>query len=280
MGVLNSLARLFGGSKAPGAAAGTTNEHTVSNGRGTDDRLTTPLPEHPVAVDAYTEDDDVISDADMVQADLETPDAAPLVPTPTPPKNRQELLNELRKNYTEVLGLVRKVDTHLDEQSHRTDRLLELAERSSRQMDVLPEIAEQNRRVADALTDLVELTRDARTRNEAATERLTKTAVQQLETAQRQTSALQNVQAAMHRSCEASAEMAHSMGGFGQTLGDMAGSTRDLGDTIAAMRETDAEREAELAKLVSNSQKWLVAAVVFSGLIAVGALALVLNNVL
>lgn len=263
MGVFDALVRLFGGPK--------TGEGEPARGPTGNGRTAVPMPDSPVAVDLYTEDDDVNSDADTARGE----DDAALAPAP---KNRQELLNELRKNYTEVLGLVRKVDTHLDDQSRRSERLLELAEKSAAQMEVLPEIAESNRRVADALADLVELTRDARTRNEAAMDRLTKNAVQQLESAQRQTSALQSVQAALHRSSEAGAEMARSMSGFGDTLGEMAGSTRDLGDTIAAMRETDAEREAELARLVSNSQKWLVAAVVFSGLIAVGALAIVLNN--
>ncbi|USN99565.1 MAG: hypothetical protein H6810_02540 [Phycisphaeraceae bacterium] len=275
MGLFEALARLFGVSKTPREQA----KYAAGNGRAAVERPAMPLPEQPVAVDIYTEDDDVISDAEMAQDDGTSEQLAGHAPLAAP-KNRQELLTELRKNYTEVLGLVRKVDTHLDEQSRRSERLLELAEQSARRMDVLPELAEQNRRVADALTDLVDLTRDARTRNDLAMDRLTKNAVQQLETAQRQTSALQNVQAALHRSSEASAEMAQSMSGFGETLGEMAGSTRDLGATIAAMRETDAEREAELAKLVANSQKWLVAAVVFSGLIAVGALALVLNSVL
>ncbi len=262
MGVLDALVRLFGGPK--------TEQSTPPGGPSRNGHAAVPTPESPVAVDVYAEDDDMISDTARGEDDTAL--------TPAP-KNRQELLNELRKNYTEVLGLVRKVDTHLDEQSRRSERLLELAEKSARQLEVLPELAESNRRVADALADLVELTRDARTRNEAAMDRLTKNAVQQLETAQRQTSALQSVQASMHRSSEASIEMAQSMSGFGQTLGDVAASTRDLGDTIAAMRETDAEREAELARLVSNSQKWLVAAVVFAGLVAVGVLALVLNKV-
>ncbi len=144
---------------------------------------------------------------------------------------------------------------------------------------LLPELVEQNRRVADALNDLIELTRDARTRNDAAVDRLNKTAVQQLEAGQRQTAALQSMQSAIHRSNEAEQEMARSISGFNETLTDMSHSTRDLGETIAQLRETDAEREAELARLVSNSQKWLVAAVVFCALMAVIVLGLAINGI-
>lgn len=257
MGVRQTLARLFG--FGGGAGDG---PHVPEDDGEKPVRQAPPVPDRPVAVDVYSEEEPGVS--------------APLAPAP---RNRQEMVEELRKNYAEVLGIVRKVDDHLDQQSHRSERLLELAERSARHMEVLPDLAEQNRRVADALADLVELTRDMRTRHDATSEKLTRTAHQQLESAQRQTAAMLSMQSALHRSGEAEAEMARTMSGFNETLGDMAGSTRDLGSTISAMRETDAEREAELSRLVSTSQKWLVAAVVFCGLAAVAVLALVINRV-
>jgi len=295
MGVLDAIARLFGVSK-PDPAAQNRQADAGPASNGTAHRPSV-APSEPVAVDLYTdeEDDDMVIDPNAEDRspddprhagdpDIATDDQDVLEPKPNTlgpaPKNRQELLNELRNNYTEVLGLVRKVDGHLDEQTTRSARLLELAESSSKNMAIIPELAEQNRRIADALTDLVELTRDARTQNEAATERLTKTAVQQLESAQQQTAALQTMQSAMHRSGEAEEKMAQSISGFNETLSDMSSSTKNLGDTIASMRETDAEREAELARLVANSQRWLVAAVIACGVLAVGALALVLNNVI
>lgn len=316
MGVLGAIARMFGVSKQAGApgrggADGDGEDRTPATttaraGRAGGDpapgRPSAPrTTDEPVSIDLFIEDDEDPVHADTEEREmigeprrgsgpgddgLENPaDEAPgsiepRRPVGPAPKNRQELLNELRKNYTEVLGLVRKVDGHLDEQSHRSERLLELAESSARDMSHLPELVEQNRRVADALGDLIELTRDARTRQDAAADRMTKTAVQQLESAQRQTAALQTMQAAMHRAGEADEKMADSISGFNDTLGAMSSSTRDLGDTIASMRETDAEREAELARLVANSQKWLVAAVIACGLLAVGALFAVLNNVI
>ena len=314
MGVLESIAKLFGASKQSGdkdrgGAHGNDDDRSQaatarapSAGAGaTAGRPAQPRkPDEPVSIDLFIEDDEDSLESETESEMIEVPrrgsgsgnDGLDIPAEEIPsaieprrsvgpaPKNRQELLNELRKNYTEVLGLVRKVDGHLDEQSHRSERLLELAESSARDMSHLPELVEQNRRVADALGDLIELTRDARTRQDASADRMTRTAVQQLESAQRQTAALQTMQAAMHRAGEADEKMADSISGFNDTLGAMSSSTRDLGDTIASMRETDAEREAELARLVANSQKWLVAAVIACGLLAVGALFAVLNNVI
>jgi len=281
MGVKQSLAKLFGISgNSPASPA---DQSAIIDQDQVKARQAVS-PSKPVGVDIYDEDDidaEIIAesgahtDSHRENGMQPSDDRPPIVA----PRNRQELIKELQKNYTEVVGLVRKVDDHLDTQTHRSERLLELAERSARNMDSLPELVEQNRRVADALNDLIELTRDARTRSDAAAERLNKTAVQQLESGQRQTSALQTMQATMHRSGEAEKEMARSIGGFNETLTEMSASTRDLGDTIGQLRETDAEREAELAKLVSSGQKWLVAAVVFCGLMAVVVLALVVNKV-
>jgi hypothetical protein len=285
MGVIEQLARLFG-------LSGDTPRHDRPGGRPSALAASTGengAAREPVNIDVYLEDEDERELAEGMAVDPLTdsasdpaPDAAPAPDERTPilaPRSKQELVKELQKNYSEVLGLVRKVDDHLDTQTHRSERLLELAERSARNMDALPELVEQNRRVADALNDLIELTRDARTRNDAAVDRLNKTAIQQLESGQRQTAALQTMQSAIHRSGEAGQEMARSIEGFGETMTEMSGSTRQLGDTISQLRETDAEREAELARLVSSGQKWLVAAVVVCALMAVIVVGLVINGV-
>jgi methyl-accepting chemotaxis protein len=295
MGVIEQIARLFG--RSPGGGKAATSSPAADLDARANGTAGHAMDRKPVNIDVYLEDDDErdLADGLIASAPAPTPPGddpievspeagasetdgssrAPIIS----PRNRQELIKELQKNYTEVLGLVRKVDDHLDTQSQRSERLLELAERSARNMDAIPELVEQNRRVADALGDLIELTRDARTRNDAAVDRLNKTAIEQLEAGQRQTAALQSMQSAIHRSGEAEAEMARSIGGFNETLTDMSASTRDLGDTISQLRETDAEREAELAKLVSSGQKWLVAAVVLCALMAVIVVGLVVNGV-
>lgn len=284
MGLLETIARLFGkGGSQPAQSTQPSPQppqRTPAHAVSADSR--------PVNIDLYPDDEDEIAEV-MMSGDETQASPGTLTDQPSdengrapllPPRNRQELVKELQKNYTEVLGLVRKVDDHLDTQSQRSERLLELAEQSARNMDAIPELVEQNRRVADALGDLIDLTRDSKADSDAAVDRLNKTATQQLEAGQLQTAALQKMQASIHRSGEAEAEMARSIGGFNETLTEMSSSTKNLGDTISQLRETDAEREKELAKLVSNSQKWLVAAVVFCALMAVAVVGLAINGVL
>jgi len=204
-------------------------------------------------------------DADVIE---DKPAQSPIVA----PRSRAELINELKNNYTEVLGLVRKVDTHLDAERQRADQLLRITQETSTKLDALPELAEQNRRIADSIARLVELTQSGQEADRDSAERLTKTAVQQLESAQQQTAALQQVQSAVHKSGEAERELAKS-------VGSMTKATDELGETITAMRQTDTAREEELAGLVRNSQRGLIALVVITGLLAIGTLAAVVFGV-
>ncbi|MEO1511426.1 MAG: DUF2163 domain-containing protein, partial [Planctomycetota bacterium] len=208
----------------------------------------------------------------------------------TDPASRQLIargqIGEVRRGKSafeaEVLGLVRKVDGHLDEQTRRSERLLEVAESASRNAELLPQISAQNERMADAITDLAAAVREGREQAAAATdrlgERLGKTAIQQLESLQHQTSALQQMQSAVVKAGEAEAKMAGSIDAFGHTLGGMTKATEDLGMTISAMRETDAERERELAELVSRSQRWLIGIAAVLAVLAAATFAAVLTG--
>jgi methyl-accepting chemotaxis protein len=213
--------------------------------------------------------------------DAEVLEPARVEPEPAlapPPKNRAELIGELQKNYTEVLGIVRKVDQHLDDQQGRADRMLSIAERSAERLEVLPELVEQNRRVADAILQLVEVSRQGQSESKSVTDRISKTATQQLEATQQQTTVLYNVQTAMHSVGEAEKELAGSVNEFRGSMGAMSQATSDLGQSISTMRETDAAREEELARLVRSGQRWLVVAVIVTGLLAAGTLVVVING--
>ncbi|MEM0983292.1 MAG: hypothetical protein AAGI17_05015 [Planctomycetota bacterium] len=192
---------------------------------------------------------------------------------PSPIRSKQELLNELRSNYQEVVDLVRKVDGHLDQQSRRSERMLEVAEEASQKMDVLPRLADSSDRIAGAIEQLADAVRSNSENADAIAERISKTATSQLESLQQQTSALQKMQTAIHRSGEAEEKMAESIDGFRTTMDTMSRSTDDLGSAIKTMRETDVERERELAELIGRSQKWLMIAVGVFGVFALGTLA-------
>lgn len=197
-------------------------------------------------------------------------------------KGRAEMLNQLRKNYDEVLGIVRKVDQHLDEQAARSERMLEIAERTAKQLERLEQLGPMNEstaRVAEAMTQLIQVTQQGQADAATTGDRMMKTANQQLEAQQQQTATLHQVQATIHKSAEADKELADSIHGFTDSIGGVKTATSELGQAITAMRETDAERERELAQLVARSQKSLIAIVVIAGIAALGALAAVLAGI-
>jgi methyl-accepting chemotaxis protein len=281
MGMMESLSRMFGGKPKPSA------ERAAPAGRA-------PVPSTPVEVvaPAPAPGDD---DAETVTATVPTArtDDAPIASVPAAirridendaeelddnadtslalntRKGKGEMLNQLRKNYDEVLGIVRKVDDHLDEQARRSERMLEIAERTAKHLESL---GATNQQTAEAVTQLVEVTKQGNADAQSQTDRLAKTAAQQLEAQQQQTSTLHQVQASIHKSTEIDRELADSIHGFTDTIGGVKKATTDLGESITAMRETDAERERELATLVARSQRWLIVTVVVVGVVAVGAL--------
>lgn len=191
---------------------------------------------------------------------------------------RAQLVAELQRNYSEVLGIVRKVDGHLDEQQHRADRMLAIAEQTARKLDHLPELAAQTGRVADAISKLVELTRDGQSQGRQVTERLAHTAIQQLEAAQQQTAALQHVRSEIQMAGEAERELAQSVGAFRESLTGVSRATSDLGSAITSMRQADADRERELADLVRTGQRSFIFAVLIIVLLAIGTLTAVLGG--
>lgn len=260
MGLKQLIARIFGNDRSVAVESGTTG----GTGHVSSSQQSAPMSMH-ISADHHSsssDDSDADIDADVLEP-AEQGQGTSIMPNI---KNRQELVNELKKNYSEVLEIVRKVDGHLDETTRRSDEMIQIARDS----------AEQNRRIAEAMTQLVEMTRSGQEQNGVISDRLSKTALQQLEATQQQTSAIGKMQSAIHQSGEADRELAQSVSAFTGELGGVSAATNNLGEAITAMRENDAEREKELATLVASSQRWLIFAVVACGLLAVGTLVVVL----
>lgn len=172
------------------------------------------------------------------------------------PRNKQELIHELQKNYAEVLHLVRKVDHHLDEQARRSSRLLELAERMPQTVAELAAIREQHASLLDRVDQLATETREGRTRAE--------------ESRQRQVAALAEVKGALEATAGTERRVAESLDEFRGAMSAVAGSTDRLNDALAFVREREDDRDATLARVIVAGQKWVVTAVIL-GLVCLGA---------
>ena len=151
---------------------------------------------------------------------------------------KQEVLAELRRNYGEVLALVRKVDEHLDQQEQRSRELMVLAEQSTQALAGVPEILEHTQGLADAGRSFEQT---VAAHHELASE-----------SADRQTASIEAHTLALSQ--------------FGRTvqesLGGMSDATRTLGDQMIRSRETDRQRERMLEDLVRQSQRHQMALVV------------------
>ncbi len=172
------------------------------------------------------------------------------------PRSKQELLAELQKNYQEVLHLVRKVDGHLDDQSKRSARLLQLAEQMPASVQSLTAIREQNAEMIERLDQLAADNRNGAVRADEARER--------------QLSALSEVRDAMVSAQATESRVAESLDDFRSSLTAVAGSTDKLNAALDTMREREDERDAKLAEVITSGQKWVVTAVIL-GLVCLGA---------
>ena len=170
---------------------------------------------------------------------------------------RREIVEELRRNYGEVLGLVRKLDEHLDRQESRGHELMAMAERSERALEALPRIAEHTGEVSET--------------SKAFAEAVGEHQLAMNDSVERQAGAIESHTLAL-------SEFGRSVR---ESLGGMSDSTRELGDAILRMRETDRQRERELTDLVERTQRNQLAIVVGGvALVAATVLAVILIGVL
>ena len=234
--MLSGLKRALGG-----------RETAAADQRGTQaSRLAEMSPQRPVTLDG---DDEA---GESMSLDLSTK------------RTRQELLTELQQNYREVVGLVRKVDQHLDQQERRGTRLMEIAERLPAALDTLPAIREQTVRLTEAIERLAESNERHADRGEAA--------------AVAQTEALTSVRSLVAESARAEQEVAQNVAAFTTTVDSMSEATRTVGDALRHIQERDAVRERQLAEVITKGSRSMSMVVGFCALmfVAVSALGLLL----
>ncbi|MEM9084228.1 MAG: hypothetical protein AAGB34_11575 [Planctomycetota bacterium] len=191
------------------------------------------------------------------------PPAQPRALAPRAPRNKQELFEELQKNYTEVVELVRKVDGHLDREQHRSARVMEVIDRFDA---IIPTLQSRPRELNDTARELNETLISAIRESDGSNAKQIAEAVTQVEL-QLQTSG------------KSQAELVHTMAAFRETIGRLATSNEQSDELLRSVTLRNDEREQELSKLVSSSRRSMMvvtACAVSLGLvgIAIGAIAL------
>ncbi len=221
MGVIKGLARMLGGGRQDRAGA------------------------RPVAID-------ISQSAD--QPPGQPPDRGPDPSTLSPRKMTGETIAELQRNYQEVLAVVRKVDEHLDRQERRSERLVELADKTSVSLDAMPVIRNQGAELNEAVRALAEATRRHQAHQDA--------------TLARQNEAFDDVRSIALRAAQSGDRMTESLDGFRDAISNLGHSTTQLTNTLADLRRSDMDRERALARTLERSNR--------ATLIAVGAVAVMM----
>ncbi len=212
-----------------------------------------PTPARPVAVDLHTDED--LDDA------LDSFDpGAPGLPESRTPRSRQELIAELQRNYQEVLGIVRRVGQHLDDQGERSRRVAELAERLPRAADDLAAIREQQDQASRAMEGLA-LALGRRD------DQLAEGQLAQLER-------LDEIRGLMAESSQAERELIGSLVEFRSVMSGMAGATERLSEAVGRIEQREAERSEQFLKALDATRSWMITIAVVGGVCALVAIAL------
>ncbi len=169
-------------------------------------------------------------------------------------RSKQQLLDQLRDNYEEVLRVVRKVDGTLDQQHRRGERMLEIAEHTVHGR--LPELREETRKVGDAIDRLA-------TGIGRGQDRLEKGVADQI-------AAIERVQGLLTQLVEADRSLGDSLVEFRRTAAGMAGATERLGSALAGIQDRAMRRDDQIAEILDRSQKTLVTVMVL-GVVSVAA---------
>jgi len=176
-----------------------------------------------------------------------------------PPKSKQELIAEIQRNYQEVLELVRKVDSHLDDSSERSKRLFDLAQGVPDGMASIVEVKQQNEVITGAI-ERVASSLESTQGHAASTVDELRTIATKLDHAGQRGDAL-----------------AESVGELRGILAEVASSSAHLNGVMETIQKEAASREERLASLIEREQRWMVFALALCGVsVAVAAVIAIL----
>lgn len=223
---------------------------------------------------AEAELDDLLPEGDSVDDDSpeeigdldlsstsDLPTGQPLSRKAKAPRSKQELIEELQRNYQEVLGLIRKLDAHLDHASTRSDRLAEVAEQYDELAPVLRKFPEH---VAQSLQSVgSELQQTVR--NEAIASR---------ELLERIESAILHVGVDIERSTNQQGQLVQTMAEFREGLSDLSRSSIAACDSVQRFQHAAAARDDAMISQIQRARRWLIGLTVGVGIIATAAIIL------
>ena len=172
-----------------------------------------------------------------------------------PPRTKQELFEDLQKNYREAVELIRKVDGHLDRDETRAEQLMTIARRVD---DTLPSLERTPEHLARLGEQIVEAIRASAAADEKRVARIE--------------DGLGRIVSTLERSSGAQVELTATMAAFRETLTDIDHSNRRSAQALESMDHRRAAREDEIARMLATSKVWMLVALILS--VAMGTVAM------
>ncbi|MEM7227506.1 MAG: hypothetical protein AAF432_01690 [Planctomycetota bacterium] len=178
--------------------------------------------------------------------------------------SRRASMAELQRGYDEVLGVVRRIGDHLDEQSERSERIVALLDRLPQAVDVMPEISRQNIRLLESLTEYLD---QAKRREES----INSTLARLNDSSDHQAEIVSLVQQQLDAGTDNTRQMTSALTSFRQSLSELSASTKHSSDVLATVSRSSEDRETRLVTMMARTERWLVAAMACSVTAAVAA---------
>lgn len=172
-----------------------------------------------------------------------------------PGRKRDAAIAQLQSDYGEVIGLVRDVRHHLDSQSDRSERLLELLADLPEALQAIPESNRNQSRMLEALNTHLETSHRSAAELNGAVRTLAGATEHQSQT-------LGVLQEQIHASRETDDQMLASFGAMSQTLQNLNDTSRQSSSTLRAVTEQTASSEQRLQDLIAKNGRqmfWLSA---------------------
>ena len=224
-------------------------------------------PKSPILVETLGSADH-LAGASNAPARQQITDEAPVVTVTTP---RPRIVPDPPRRTDDVAAIAQKISDHLDCQSRRSQRSLELIEKLPGMLDTLPEMNRQNTRLLDVLGEHLDQARKREGSLATTLGRITETAGHQAEV-------LGQVQEQLDANRQVIARVAEALTGVRSGLGELNETNRRLTASLDSMRSGASQRETELIETVQRMHHWMIAAVAcaaFSSLIALVVLLMI-----
>lgn len=176
-------------------------------------------------------------------------------------------MKELKNGYGEVVETMKSVRAHLEEQSHRSDRMLELMQHLPEVLQSIPEANRTQARMLEALHENLG-------RNNDASERLSE-AISGLTTAAgSQERALTSIRDHLAEEDQTRERLNQGVTGLNDTLSHVMDSNTATRDAMGSVVEQSRVNDEQMRDLYRRSQKMTTAMVLIALALATGALAL------